>query len=51
MLTNLVLIFQQLASHRLFDVYVKATGGIHIDGHHTNEDVVFAIGMVMLTVK
>ncbi|KAI3975796.1 hypothetical protein MKX01_023222, partial [Papaver californicum] len=28
----------QLASHGLFDVHVKATGDIHIDDHHTNED-------------
>ncbi|KAG5051534.1 hypothetical protein JHK87_003732 [Glycine soja] len=29
----------QLASHGLFDVHVKATGDVHIDDHHTNEDV------------
>ncbi|KAG5062852.1 hypothetical protein JHK85_004035 [Glycine max] len=34
---NLVVIFQQLASHGLFDVHVKATD-VHIDDHHTNED-------------
>ncbi|KAA8548643.1 hypothetical protein F0562_000327 [Nyssa sinensis] len=34
----------QLASHRLFNVHVKATGDIHIDDHHTNEDVALAIG-------
>ncbi|THF97118.1 hypothetical protein TEA_001929 [Camellia sinensis var. sinensis] len=34
----------QLASHGLFDVHVKATGDIHIDDHHTNEDVALAIG-------
>jgi len=39
-------IFQQLASHGLFDVHVKATGDIHIDDHHTNEDVALAIGTV-----
>lgn len=37
---------QQLASHGLFDVHVKATGDIHIDDHHTNEDVALAIGTV-----
>lgn len=39
-------LFQQLASHGLFDVHVKATGDIHIDDHHTNEDVALAIGTV-----
>ncbi|GMP66092.1 hypothetical protein CsSME_00026589 [Camellia sinensis var. sinensis] len=36
----------QLASHRLFDVPVKAIGDIHIDDHHSNEDVALAIGAV-----
>ncbi|KAI8009135.1 hypothetical protein LOK49_LG07G03019 [Camellia lanceoleosa] len=35
---------QRLASHRLFDVHVKAIGDIHIDDHHSNEDVALAIG-------
>lgn len=39
-------LFQQLASHGLFDVLVKASGDIHIDDHHTNEDVALAIGTV-----
>ncbi|VAH36592.1 unnamed protein product [Triticum turgidum subsp. durum] len=34
----------QLASHGLFDVYVKATGDTHIDDHHSNEDIALAIG-------
>ncbi|KAK7396672.1 hypothetical protein VNO78_17829 [Psophocarpus tetragonolobus] len=38
----------QLASHGLFDVHVNATGDIHIDDHHTNEDVALAIGTVLL---
>ncbi|KAL3812622.1 hypothetical protein ACJIZ3_013890 [Penstemon smallii] len=38
----------QIASHGLFDVYVKATGDIHIDDHHTNEDVALAIGTALL---
>jgi hypothetical protein len=46
---NLVLNFQQLASHGLFDVHVKATGDIHIDDHHTNEDVALSIGTVLPT--
>ncbi|CAH8277897.1 unnamed protein product [Arabidopsis lyrata] len=37
---------EQLASHGLFHVHVRATGGIHIDDHHTNEDVALAIGTV-----
>lgn len=41
-----IFFFQQLASHGLFDVYVKAVGDIHIDDHHTNEDVALAIGTV-----
>ncbi|GAV84849.1 IGPD domain-containing protein [Cephalotus follicularis] len=38
----------QLASHGLFDVHVKAAGDIHIDDHHTNEDVALAIGTALL---
>lgn len=41
-----VCLYQQLASHGLFDVHVRATGDIHIDDHHTNEDVALAIGTV-----
>lgn len=40
--------YQQLASHGLFDVHVKAVGDTHIDDHHTNEDVALAIGTVIL---
>ncbi|GMI95997.1 hypothetical protein HRI_003269000 [Hibiscus trionum] len=38
----------KLASHGLFDVHVKATGDIHIDDHHTNEDVALALGTALL---
>ncbi|WCJ23765.1 imidazoleglycerol-phosphate dehydratase [Euphorbia peplus] len=38
----------QIASHGLFDVHVKATGDYHIDDHHTNEDVALAIGTALL---
>lgn len=41
------MIFQQLASHGLFDVHVNAIGDIHIDDHHTNEDIALAIGTVL----
>ncbi|KAJ6689380.1 hypothetical protein OIU85_005749 [Salix viminalis] len=34
--------------HGLFDVHVRATGDIHIDDHHTNEDVALAIGTALL---
>ncbi|XP_076955518.1 uncharacterized protein LOC143630361 [Bidens hawaiensis] len=39
----------QLASHGLFDVHVKAVGDTHIDDHHTNEDVGLAIGTALLS--
>uniref|UniRef100_A0A9I9D4G1 Imidazoleglycerol-phosphate dehydratase n=1 Tax=Cucumis melo TaxID=3656 RepID=A0A9I9D4G1_CUCME len=38
----------QLSSHGLFDVHVRATGDIHIDDHHTNEDVALAIGSIVV---
>ncbi|GAB2221854.1 hypothetical protein Droror1_Dr00013045 [Drosera rotundifolia] len=38
----------QIASHGLFDVHVRATGDIHIDDHHTNEDVALALGTALL---
>lgn len=34
-----------LAVHGLFDVTVHATGDLHIDSHHTVEDVALALGM------
>ncbi|KAF9677593.1 hypothetical protein SADUNF_Sadunf08G0123800 [Salix dunnii] len=37
-----------MLNHGLFDVHVRATGDIHIDDHHTNEDVALAIGTVLL---
>ncbi len=38
---------QQIASHGLFDLDIKAVGDIHIDDHHTNEDVGIAIGQAL----
>jgi len=38
---------QQLSSHGLFDIEVKANGDTHIDDHHTNEDVGIAIGQAL----
>ncbi|KAI3780126.1 hypothetical protein L2E82_10053 [Cichorium intybus] len=40
---------QQVTSHGLFDVHVKAVGYTHIDDHHINEDVALAIGTVLLS--
>lgn len=33
-----------IAVHGLFDLTVKATGDLHIDAHHTLEDVALALG-------
>ena len=37
----------QLARHALFDLTVAATGDLHIDDHHTVEDVGIALGQAM----
>eukprot|EP00271_Cylindrocystis_brebissonii_P021281 TRINITY_DN74_c0_g1_i1.p1 TRINITY_DN74_c0_g1~~TRINITY_DN74_c0_g1_i1.p1 ORF type:complete len:511 (+),score=68.79 TRINITY_DN74_c0_g1_i1:332-1864(+) len=37
----------QLASHGLFDVTVRAVGDLHIDDHHTNEDIGLALGSAL----
>ena len=34
----------QLARHGLLDVTVEARGDLHIDGHHTIEDIGIALG-------
>lgn len=34
----------QIGIHGLFDLTVKATGDVEIDGHHTTEDVGFVLG-------
>ncbi|MBM4435915.1 MAG: imidazoleglycerol-phosphate dehydratase HisB [Actinobacteria bacterium] len=34
----------QVAKHGLFDLRVKATGDLHIDAHHTAEDVAIVVG-------
>jgi imidazoleglycerol-phosphate dehydratase len=34
----------QISSHGLIDLEIKATGDIHIDDHHTNEDVGITLG-------
>ncbi|KMZ76465.1 Imidazoleglycerol-phosphate dehydratase [Zostera marina] len=38
----------QLASHGLLDLNIKASGDTHIDDHHTNEDIALAIGTALL---
>lgn len=37
----------QISSHGLFDLNIKATGDIEIDDHHTNEDVGITLGMAL----
>lgn len=37
----------QIASHGLFDITVKAKGDLHIDDHHTNEDIGLAFGQAL----
>jgi imidazoleglycerol-phosphate dehydratase len=37
----------QIARHGLIDLQVKAEGDLHIDGHHTVEDVGIAIGQAL----
>lgn len=37
----------QIASHGLIDLEVKATGDLEIDDHHTNEDVGIALGQAL----
>jgi imidazoleglycerol-phosphate dehydratase len=44
-LTHMV---EQLARHGGFDLEVEATGDVHIDGHHTTEDLGIVIGRAVL---
>ncbi|NWF60597.1 MAG: imidazoleglycerol-phosphate dehydratase HisB [Fischerella sp.] len=37
----------QIASHGLIDLDIQATGDLHIDDHHTNEDVGITLGQVI----
>jgi imidazoleglycerol-phosphate dehydratase len=37
----------QLARHSLIDIKVRATGDLHIDDHHTVEDVGIALGQAL----
>lgn len=38
---------EQLCRHALFDVKIRATGDLHIDDHHTVEDVGIALGRAL----
>jgi len=37
----------QIARHGLIDLSIKATGDLHIDGHHTVEDVGITVGQAV----
>ncbi|HRD41562.1 MAG TPA: imidazoleglycerol-phosphate dehydratase HisB, partial [Prochlorococcaceae cyanobacterium AMR_MDS_5431] len=37
----------QLSSHGLLDLEIYATGDIHVDDHHTNEDVGITLGQAL----
>ena len=37
----------QIARHGLIDMHIQATGDLHIDGHHTVEDVGIALGQAV----
>ncbi|MDJ1017247.1 MAG: imidazoleglycerol-phosphate dehydratase HisB [Paracoccaceae bacterium] len=37
----------QLARHSLIDMTIRATGDLHIDGHHTVEDTGIALGQAL----
>ena len=37
----------QVARHGLFDIEIEAKGDLHIDGHHTVEDVGITLGMAV----
>lgn len=39
----------QIASHGLIDLEVQAKGDLHIDDHHTNEDVGITLGQAIST--
>jgi imidazoleglycerol-phosphate dehydratase len=37
----------QISSHGLIDLEIQATGDLHIDDHHTNEDVGITLGQAL----
>ncbi len=38
---------EQIARHGLFDLSVKASGDVEIDGHHTTEDIGIVLGQAL----
>jgi imidazoleglycerol-phosphate dehydratase len=38
---------EQIGKHGLFDLRVRATGDVEIDGHHTTEDLGFVLGQAI----
>ncbi|KAJ6430061.1 hypothetical protein OIU84_021462 [Salix udensis] len=46
--TTVIPFLDHMLDRGLFDVHVRATGDIHIDDHHTNEDVALDIGTALL---
>src|SRR5262245_15969429 len=38
---------EQLSKHSLIDITIKAKGDLHIDGHHTVEDVGLTLGQAL----
>ncbi len=38
---------EQLSKHSLIDITIKAKGDLHIDGHHTVEDIGIALGQAL----
>lgn len=44
-LTHMV---EQIARHATIDLSVRATGDVHIDGHHTTEDLGLVLGQAVL---
>ena len=38
---------EQLSRHSLIDIKVRCQGDLHIDGHHTTEDVGIALGLAL----
>ncbi len=38
---------EQLSKHSLIDISIKAKGDLHIDGHHTVEDIGIALGQAL----
>ena len=39
---------EQIARHATIDLSVRATGDVHIDGHHTTEDLGLVLGQAVL---